>query len=202
MRSLAILLPLLLLGCANQKPDPRPIVTPSGTYPVAESSDRELDVLEAILRHEHPTATSTGATLVISELTSADILLDTLPEEGSDEVSIETVREFKRLNKDRFRLPESLSQRLPIHYLTEPEAKSIWENRRRDGWKYFYTLYPKSSGHITVSRVGFSPDGGTAIVYHGCQSHWLAGAGQIFVLKQRDGRWHIEPIHIGDMWVS
>ena len=202
MRSLLILLPLLLFGCASQEQVGTPAETPSRTHLVAELSARELDVLEALLRHEHPTAISTGARFVISELTSADMLLDTLPEEVPDDVSVETIRDFKRINKDRFRLPASLSCRLPIHYLTEDEAKSIWENRKRDGWEYFYSLYPKSPGHITVSRVGFSPDGNTALVYHGCQSHWLAGSGRIFVLKRRDGGWHVEPIHIGGMWVS
>lgn len=202
MRSLLILLPLLLFGCASPERDGTPAETRSSTHLVAELSARELDVLEALLRYEHPTAISTGARLVISELTSTDMLLDTLQEEGSDEVSVETVRDFKRRNKDSFRLPASLSQRLPIHYLTENEAKSIWENRKRDGWEYFYSLYPKSPGHITVSMVGFSPDGDTALVYHGCQSHWLSGSGRIFVLKRHDGRWHVEPIHIGGRWVS
>lgn len=71
-----------------------------------------------------------------------------------------------------------------------------------DGWDRFYAKYPNSPKIITISRVGFNQRGDVAMVYVGEQRHWLAGGGQICVLRKQKGKWMLTPAMIGSVWIS
>jgi hypothetical protein len=59
---------------------------------------------------------------------------------------------------------------------------------------------PGSFPWMSVSRVGFSSDGQQALAYVGRIDAPLAGAGCIYVLSQKNGRWVIDGIVI--IWIS
>jgi len=98
-----------------------------------------------------------------------------------------------------------LQRYLPVILLKREELKAIFSvgpGQKQNGWDRFYAKYPKSPGIITISRVGFNRRGDMAMVYVGSQSHYLAGAGQIHVLRKQDGKWVEVPAFILPMWVS
>jgi hypothetical protein len=68
------------------------------------------------------------------------------------------------------------------------------------GWDEFYRRYPASQGYLTLSRVGFSQDGNTALVYASNTPAFLAGMGICAVLEKQGGEWKVTETVI--VWVS
>ncbi len=68
------------------------------------------------------------------------------------------------------------------------------------GWDAFYTQFPGAQGYMTLSRVGFSADGNTALVYASNTPGFLAGSGICATLKKRSGVWKVTGYII--VWVS
>lgn len=121
-------------------------------------------------------------------------------DDASDQIDVSAIRSFTQANRRGYRWPHDLGSRYDLHFLTPEQSKEIL--RDQDGWDRFYRLFPKAHGHTTISRAGFSSDGRVALVYRGCQSEWLAGSGQIYVLRLERGRWKVTHEHVGGMWVS
>jgi hypothetical protein len=78
----------------------------------------------------------------------------------------------------------------------------LFDTEGKDGWQEFYKFHPKSPGIITLSRPGFSKDGGLAVIYMGNQANWLVGGGRIHVLEKKEGKWVKRLMFIGPQWVS
>ena len=68
------------------------------------------------------------------------------------------------------------------------------------GWDDFYAKYPNSQGVLTLSRVGFNNAKDTAVLYAGNQSHWVAGEGNMVLMKKTAGRWTLQDEAM--MWIS
>ncbi|MEZ6006882.1 MAG: hypothetical protein R3F05_03805 [Planctomycetota bacterium] len=64
-----------------------------------------------------------------------------------------------------------------------------------DDWVAFRRRYPGNSGLIRLSRVGFSPDGRSAVVYGTVARGALSAASHLFVLRWTGSRWRIVRAH-------
>jgi hypothetical protein len=168
---------------------------------VAELSQHEKAVIQAMFEYEAQGSKSGKPVIVLSSCSSADMLMDSLGgEEASDRIDAATIRSFRKANHRSHRWPTDLDSRYAIHLLSSQEMEKIWKDQ--EGWNRFYRTFPGAHGHITLSRAGFSADGRTALIYRGCQSDWLAGHGRLYLLRFERGRWKVTNEHIGGMWVS
>lgn len=68
------------------------------------------------------------------------------------------------------------------------------------GYDEFYRRYPGAQGHLTLSRVGFSADGNTALVYASNTPGFLAGTGICATLVKQTDRWRVTGYVI--IWIS
>jgi hypothetical protein len=187
------LLILFACGCASR----------AGDQSTADNWPQpELDVIEALLINKHPDILAAGGTLVVSELTDADSLVRTLTQAASVGVPAEAIDEFRRMNQLHYPLPAALLRRLPLQTFSEEALQTVFQAGPSLGWQEFYNEYPQTPGLITLSRVGFSSDGATAIVYYGIQSGGLNGQGRFVVLKLLGDGWQVTSIQIGGMWAA
>ncbi len=71
-------------------------------------------------------------------------------------------------------------------FISKQEIESIF-SKNAGGWEDFYAKYPSSQGVLTLSRVGFNEAKDTAVLYAGNQSHWVAGEGNMVLMKKTAG---------------
>lgn len=102
-------------------------------------------------------------------------------------------------NKDRTGL---LSMDPGIDYiLIGPKGISHFFARESgSGWRGFYAKYPKSTGLLFFSRIGFNPQYNQAFLYAGKSCGGLCGFGSYFLLAKQEGKWIIERQQ--GLWVS
>ena len=79
------------------------------------------------------------------------------------------------------------------------EIKGYFDERGK-GWEGFYKKYPKSSGLIFFSRVGFNAQHNEAFVYFGHSCGGLCGSGGYVSLKKLGAGWVIQKSE--GVWVS
>lgn len=60
------------------------------------------------------------------------------------------------------------------------------------GWRGFYSKYPRSTGLLFFSRVGFNPEHNQAFLYAGQSCGGLCGFGSYVLLTKQGGQWAIE----------
>jgi hypothetical protein len=81
--------------------------------------------------------------------------------------------------------------RLPVkcELIDESEFDRIFE--KGGWWKDYYKKYPDSQGFLTLSRVGFNPDGDQALFYatNGCGGK--CGTGSYVVMQRIGSNWRI-----------
>jgi hypothetical protein len=67
-------------------------------------------------------------------------------------------------------------------------------------WEEFYALYRGSTGHISLSSIGYNKDRSVAmlVIDRGCGS--LCGSGDVVTLKRVGARWRVTGIL--NMWMS
>jgi hypothetical protein len=114
--------------------------------------------------------------------------------------AIESLPELERATIADFRVRtkecHSLSQQLdiPIKYVlvTERELERLFPANEFDrAWSRFYSKYPKSSGIINFSNVGFNGDMNQAFVSTGRGCGGLCGAGYFVLLVKEQGVWKV-----------
>lgn len=88
-----------------------------------------------------------------------------------------------------------------VNYRLVPaeEIKGYFDERGK-GWEEFYKKYPKSSGLIFFSRVGFNAQHNEAFVYVGHTCGGLCGSGGYVSLKKLGAGWAIQKSE--GVWVS
>ncbi len=79
---------------------------------------------------------------------------------------------------------------------------TVGPDKKPSGWDIFYKHFPHAGGVITLSRPGIDSKHSIAILYLGQQSHYLAGAGQFYILKHDGKRWVFSDEVFGPSWVS
>jgi hypothetical protein len=88
-----------------------------------------------------------------------------------------------------------------INYrIVSAEEINGYFDERGKGWEEFYKKYPKSSGLIFFSRVGFNSQHNEAFVYVGHTCGGLCGSGGYVSLKKLGAGWAIQKSE--GVWVS
>ena len=86
-----------------------------------------------------------------------------------------------------------------VALLSRKDMKRLFATDCEMGWKTFYKQYPKSTGQVTFSRVGFDDDGKFAALNFGFKRECLFGEGHAVFLQKLDGVWRI--IYKQSTWV-
>jgi hypothetical protein len=95
-----------------------------------------------------------------------------------------------------------MGTRAALHLVADSTLRRFFAPARDHGtgWTGFRDAFPNSTGIVSISRIGLSPDGRWAIMYAGEQSDWLAGGGYVYVLRRRGRTWRIIASRM--LWVS
>jgi 5'-nucleotidase / UDP-sugar diphosphatase len=173
-----------------------PLALDSGTpYMAPPLGGDEYAILHAAIVHQFADDPDTRrARFVIHDETARPFTWDDVTDnwaylkENLPDLEKTTYDAFMRRNTAAHRLEDRFGLRTPVALISEAEIEAIF-TAGGDGWARFYGLYPGSQGIMDVSRPGISPDGRQAIVYVGNQSHYLAGAGIMYLLTFADGVW-------------
>ena len=132
--------------------------------------------------------------MIISEATVSgeDHLLDLQKIRQSTKDAPEaTVVSFNVQRKRACNLQPQLSGSISYR-IVSPEDLDKHFMRGRGMWESFYKEYPKASGIVRLSPVGYNVEATEALVYieHSCGG--LCGAGYLVLLARQDGRWIVK----------
>ncbi|HKS30416.1 MAG TPA: hypothetical protein VJS44_21500 [Pyrinomonadaceae bacterium] len=120
---------------------------------------------------------------------------------SSPELEPETLNDLQIKGKETQRLERKFSLNIKYIIVKDEEIEALFKDNVMGGWEAFHRKYPKSSGILSLSRVGFNSDKTQAIVYKGWSCGGLCGGGGYILLKKKKGVWVVGP-GIGPTWVS
>lgn len=90
------------------------------------------------------------------------------------------------------RLPADLDVGLPIEWFGHADWMDLPDDRSIESrWTAFHERFPDNTGHVSLSGVGFSRDGRTALVYGFVGSASLSASGDFFVLRRDGDGWTV-----------
>jgi hypothetical protein len=115
------------------------------------------------------------------------------------ELGNDILSDFQTKNEKPSALESRFTLSVRYTFISEQEIESIF-SKNASGWEDFYAKYPGSQGILTLSRVGFNEAKDTAVLYAGNQSHWVAGQGNMVLMKKTAGRWTVQSQSM--MWIS
>jgi hypothetical protein len=149
--------------------------------------------------------------LVIINQTHSEELQNDLPPELISELTSNLVKSLRSLALqktidnyfDRNKQSEILRERFVTvrkYKLISPEEVKRYFREGGGGWDAFYRKYPKSTGLISLSRVGFNTAGNQAVVYVERDCGLLCGTGTYYSLAKKDGKWAV--VQEYERWVS
>lgn len=99
------------------------------------------------------------------------------------------VASFKERNQKSYPLEPKLDLSIEYQLLSQAEIDELQPKDKASGWKLFYELYPKTTGFLYLSRVGFNDDLSQALVYHSMYRYGQPILGGYTLLNREDGRW-------------
>ncbi|HEV2522536.1 MAG TPA: hypothetical protein VGT24_09155 [Candidatus Acidoferrales bacterium] len=104
---------------------------------------------------------------------------------------------LQRATLDSFRetnvYPASFKRsfQLPVPYELVDKAEIDAVFKHGGWWTDYYRKYPNSQGILSLSRVGFSPDGKQAVFYAGNMCGGKCGRGNYVVMERVDSGWKV-----------
>jgi hypothetical protein len=119
---------------------------------------------------------------------------------SSTELQPETVNDLLVKSNETSTLERKLSIKIDYQLIKDEEVEGFFKEGG-GGWEAFHKKYPKASGIMTVSRVGFNADKTQALVYTGWSCGGLCGGGGYTLLTKKSGGW-VKAGHVGPTWVS
>lgn len=117
-------------------------------------------------------------------------------------VRADTIQDFKKAYCKPGPLPQSFHTDLPRHFIAH-EAKIYMADLvpiNKNGWKPFKQLFPRATGIISFSHVGFDWTLDQAMVFTAVVCGDLCGGGTVYVLRKIHGRWRV--VSSGLIWES
>lgn len=108
------------------------------------------------------------------------------------------INDYKTKNEQTHKLERQFSLDVDYVLISEAELNDIFKSD--DGWSQFNSIYPNSSGFVTLSKVGFNPEMDQALVYTGNQADYGTGQGFYVLLTKKGGDWNIQSMILA--WVS
>jgi hypothetical protein len=118
------------------------------------------------------------------------------------EVDSGLIRDFALRNREPRSLHslKALSGRLPIFFVEARVLSSLPHGDPEKYWDAFVTLYPKSTGHISLSSIGYNKDRTVAMLVINLECGSLCGSGDIVTLKRVGAKWRVTGVQ--NMWMS
>ncbi len=107
-------------------------------------------------------------------------------------VTDELLESFNQRNTERIALPNSLDLPVPVELLSAAEFRALQQGMDQDGWDWLRRRLPGSPGVVSLSRVGFSPEGDRALIWVFLDCGSRCGSGSWVLLHRRDGEWQVE----------
>ena len=100
---------------------------------------------------------------------------------------------FREVNTHPAPFRHSFHLSVPYELVDKTEVDSTW-------WTDYYKKYPNSQGILSLSRVGFSPNGRQAVFYasNGCGGK--CGTGSYVVMERVDSSWKVAKEIL--IWIS
>jgi hypothetical protein len=100
-----------------------------------------------------------------------------------------SLNSFREMNTQPAPFQHSFHLSVPYDLVDKTEVDSIFN--KGGWWTDYYKKYPNSQGILSLSRVGFSPDGNQAVFYasNGCGGK--CGTGTYVVMKRVDSGWKV-----------
>lgn len=108
------------------------------------------------------------------------------------DLSEDTLNDFQAKKKECHNLKEQFD--IPVKYVlvTTKDIKPLFhKGAADDGWERFYSRYPKSSGRINFSSIGFNRERTQALVSTARWCGGRCGAGHYVLLVKTDNIWSI-----------
>ncbi|PLX32097.1 MAG: hypothetical protein C0600_03715 [Ignavibacteria bacterium] len=178
---------LLLAACDDDANAPNP-----------PQLSEDYDVYSALL-DQHFTADQTERVVILDstevyDLSHPDMRQYLITNLGVTEA---TLQSYDTANTAKRQLQKKFDTIAEAILINESDFRVILD---QGGWEEFHTQYPKSSGLITLSGVGYAADGNTAIVYASNMVGFLAGSGICVVLERTVDGWNVMNYTI--VWVS
>jgi hypothetical protein len=121
-------------------------------------------------------------------------------QENMPGVSDDLWMDFDTQNQESIPVSSSFEVGVPVILISEEDVAKLFSTDDGGGWDRFYETFAGAQGIMELSRVGFNHAMDRALVYTGNQSHYLAGAGHLFLMEKRDGRWTIQETLM--VWIS
>jgi hypothetical protein len=193
------------------------LLKPQSTIPTSDASISEAtDSVYAVVIEQHVLHVGEGAhpKLLVFEASTVpfpcfDEIKDNCPEMIKknlervfpNQLESETILDALARNKSVVPLSTTFHTDLPRVFITSQERNNFFEaSQKKDGWKSFYTRYPKSGGFLALSQVGFNSRHDQALVYSSNSCGWLCGAGFYNLLNKKDGKWVLVNRYMA--WIS
>jgi len=110
-----------------------------------------------------------------------------------------TVNSFRKANAQQAFVHRSLRSPIGYELVDSAELDSMFKKGGGD-WLAYYKRYPRASGVVTWSRVGFNADGTQALFYESYRCGGLCGTGRYMVMEKKNGSWVIGTDIV--VWVS
>lgn len=163
-------------------------------------SVEEVEVIQSLVENDLRDADD-GRYKVMTDKSYVGVSLSSLRSRGNvvfHSVDDFTVAEFIRVNQKSTQLPKELALELPVKLVEEDTVMTIFSKGGR--WKEFDERFPKARGLVRISRVGFSRDKKTALIYFEWLGAGMLGFGRVHVLRLEAGKWRVTMESIGEEW--
>jgi hypothetical protein len=183
---------------------------------ISVASDTDVDAVYAAVlefRVGHPGEGPTAKQVVLSDTTIGSNCFGTKkPEDCESEarmrlkggfgskVDEEAVEDFLAKSKEQIPVSRSILFDLPQVFLSKNDEENLFQRKGTDGWKVFYSKYPKAGGITSFSRIGFNKTKDCAVLYSSIGCGWLCGTGHYHLLKKEEGKWKLIASQM--LWIS
>ena len=99
-----------------------------------------------------------------------------------------------------YALQRRLHIRVTYRLLTPAQLDALFKSDLREAWDIYWKRYPRATGLLTFSRVGFNATKTRAFVYVADVCGALCGYGRTFVLEKQNRAWKI--VDERQLWIS
>ena len=121
-----------------------------------------------------------------------------------DSATVVIPEEFKEDLLPKIERSETLERRfsLKVEYmlLNKDQLETLFKEGLGKGWEGYWKGYPKGTGLLGLSRVGFNRAHTTAYVYASETCGSLCGNGYSFLLEKVNGTWQVKEKK--DLWIA
>jgi hypothetical protein len=196
-----VVLSLASIACSSRRPcgcPPRGAV-PRGGPPPSVAFDREVEtkaVYVAVLREMYVrnwVNEEVEQFVIDPDVSAYPGGRDSDARERMSAARPDTHADFER-RRPAARVSPDLDPGRPVRWFKSADFATLPKKGGLSdlGWTAFHEKFPRSGGHITLSRVGFSSDGTEALVHAGRWFDGLGGSSQIVRLQKVGGTWQVK----------